>query len=822
MASGILVSHVVGKGKRCQVNLINDGNRFAKIKKGTPIGYIEEIYGVEDTNCDDEQHLDIKRGVLEANAKVPSAPPQVELQDLPPHLTDLYQRSIKHPSDTEQRQLKHVLLEYQDVFARHDLDLGCLTVVKHSIDTKDSAPVKHRMRRTPIGIQDLEQQHLDKILKAGVIQPSTSEWASAPVLVRKKDGTVRWCIDYRALNDRTIKDCFPLPIIEDCLDSLQGTTTFSTLDLASGYYQIELEPNDRKKTAFITRYGLFEHTRMGMGLCNAPATFQRAKKLVLRGLTWTQVLVYLDDVVVLGRSFDDGLRNLKAALDRFRKYTLKLKPKKCQLFQPEVEFLGKLVNANGISVAPSKIEAVRQWPVPKSKKEVMSYFGFLNYHRDHIDKFAETTACLYELAHQPGEVEWQQVHDEAFQKSKMALLSAPCLTYPNPHDKFVLDTDASDTCIGAVLSQLQDGRERVLCYASHVLLRPQRRYCTTRKELLAVVKFCRHFRHYLLDRRFILRTDHSSLVWLMRFKHIEGQLSRWLEELATYDMEIVHRPGKRHANADGMSRIPDTVAECDCYLAGKDPSTLPGGGCHYCSRAHQQWSRFEYDVDDVVPSAITSATPLVRIATVEGQDENHVISDLGPSALADSPSKTHCLDDTLPYMDGRPSTNWMGEYQPESLRLLQHEDKDLVPIFKWLNEDLEPSQSELRLHSRATRSLWLCKSCLKIIDGVLLYQFVGCSDRKLCLVVPSALQDEVLRYRHDIKTAGHLGEKKTLEKAKQSFLWYNMRKDCEEYVRTCAVCSQNKKAHVRPRAPLEQFHSGYPNGEGTFGHSGTV
>ena len=462
LTNGILISHVVGKGKRCQINLINDGNRFAKIKKGTPIGFIEEIDSIDDFLSDTEPPLDIKRGIIDSDNMVPPAPLQ-EDRDLPPHLTDLYQRSIGYLNFTEQKQLKHVLLEYQDVFACHDLDLGCLTTVKHRIDTKDSAPVKHRMRRTPIGFQDLEQQHLTKMLEAGVIQPSTSEWASAPVLVRKKDGTVRWCIDYRALNDRTIKDCFPLPIIEDCLDSLQGTTTFSTLDLASGYYQIELEPSDRKKTAFITKYGLFEHTRMGMGLCNAPATFQRAMQLVLRGLTWTQVLVYLDDVVVLGCGFEDGLRNLKAALDRFRKHTLKLKPKKCQLFQPEVEFLGKLVNANGISIAPSKIEAVRNWPVPSSKKEVMSYLGFLNYHRDHIDKFAETTACLYKLAHQLCEVEWLPVHEEAFQKSKTALLSAPRLTYPTPYDKFVLDTDLSDTCKGAVLSKLQDGREWVIC-----------------------------------------------------------------------------------------------------------------------------------------------------------------------------------------------------------------------------------------------------------------------------------------------------------------------------------------------------------------------
>ena len=312
--------------------------------------------------------------------------------------------------------------------------------------------MKQRMRRTPIGFQDLEEQHLKKMLDAKVIEPSISDWASAPVLVRKKDGTMRWCIDYRALNQRTVKDCFPLPIIEDCLDSLRGTVTFCTLDLASGYYQIELAPEDRKKTAFITRYGLYEHTRMGMGLCNAPATFQRAMQLVLRGLTWTQVLVYLDDVVVLGRSFDDGLCNLTAALQRFRHYTLKLKPKKCQLFHPQVEFLGKLVSAKGIAIAPSKTEAVKKWPTPNSKRDLMSYLGFLNYHRDHIENYAEITACLYELAHQKGEVQWQQEHDDAFQKSKQLLMSAPCLAYPNAEDKFILDTDASDRAIGAVLS----------------------------------------------------------------------------------------------------------------------------------------------------------------------------------------------------------------------------------------------------------------------------------------------------------------------------------------------------------------------------------
>lgn len=288
------------------------------------------------------------------------------------------------------------------MFAKHDLDLGCLSAIKHRIDTKDANPVKHKMRRTPLGFQHQEEEHLKKMLDAGIIQPSNSELASAPVLVKKKDENGRWCIDCRNLNSVTVNDSFPLPIIEDCLDTLQGTKFFSTLDMASGYYQVEIAEEDRKKTAFITRYGLFEHTRMGMGLCNAPATFQRAMQLVLRGLTWTQVLVYLDDVIVLGKDFADGLANVRTTLQRFREYSLKLKPKKCDLFRPETEFLGKVVSSSGIAIAPSRIEAVKAWPRPMNQNEVLAFLGFLNYHRDHLKDFASLSACLYDLGHTKG------------------------------------------------------------------------------------------------------------------------------------------------------------------------------------------------------------------------------------------------------------------------------------------------------------------------------------------------------------------------------------------------------------------------------------
>ena len=570
----ILISASIGRGPTGQVNVVNDSNHSVKLKQGKCIGKAETVEEILEHT---EIPTLIRQTKLESISK--------EVSELPAHLTELFEKSANHLNEEQKMKLKQTLIEFQDVFAKHDLDLGCLTTVTHKIDTGNSSPVKLKMRRTPIGFQEAEEKQLNKMLEAGVIRPSTSDWASVPVLIRKKDNSVRWCLDYRLLNSKTVKDRFPLPIIEDCLDTLQGNKFFNTLDLCSGYYQIKIEETDCKKTAFTTRYGLFEHTRMGMGLCNAPATFQRAMQLVLRGLLWTEVLVYIDDVIVLGKDFEEALQHLRHVFQRLRDHNLKLKPRKCELFQQEVLFLGKLVNEKGISIAPSKIEAVTNWPVPTNAKNLMSFLGFANYHRDHIKYFADLSFCLYELAHSTGEFLWLERHQEAFQNLKKALTSAPCLVYPMPEGEFILDTDASHNTIGAVLSQIQDGEVKVICYASHALLKPQRKYCTTRKELLAVVKFCRHFRHYLLGRRFTLRTDHNSLVWLMRFKHIEGQLARWLEELAQFDMEIIHRPGKFHGNADGMSRIPDTISECNCYEAGENLEKLPCGGCRYCTRA---------------------------------------------------------------------------------------------------------------------------------------------------------------------------------------------------------------------------------------------
>ena len=525
-----------------------------------------------------------------------------KIDTLPAHLHQLYSEALPRLDHQEVWKLYWVLMEYADVFAKDDLDIGTFQGLEHWIRTGTGRPRRQSMHRTPLGFEQEEKKVLNSMKEAGVIEPSQSEWASPPVLVRKKDQSWRYCIDFRYLNSVSIKDAYPLPLIEECIDALTGVEWFCALDMNSGYWQIPIAEEDRPKTAFITKYGLFQFLRMPFGLVNAPASFQRAMHVVLAGLIWEAVIVYLDDINVLGRTFEETLGNLKQVLERFRVYGLKLKPRKCALFRREVVFLGRLVNKNGVRMTDEHVKALQEWPVPKSRKDVEKFLGFINYHRRFLMGLAGKTQVLYGLTGPRAKWHWTNDHEVAFDTLKRAMVEAPVLALPNATDAYILDADASDVAVGAELSQVQDGVERPVAYSSKVLSAEQRRYCTTRKELLAVVVFTRQFRHYLLGRAFVVRTDHASLVWLLNFKNAGGQLARWMAELGQYDFTIEHRKGEKHSNADGLSRIPQKM-ECDCYVAGLVLDTLPCGGCSYCQRVRKQWEVFEEEVDDVVPIA---------------------------------------------------------------------------------------------------------------------------------------------------------------------------------------------------------------------------
>ena len=317
-----------------------------------------------------------------------------------------------------------------------------------------------------------------------------------------------------------------------------------------------MEESSQDYTAFRTPFGSFKWLRMPMGLTGSPQTFQCLVEKVLVGLTWKSCVPYLDDIIIFSSTPEEHLERLRLVFERFRAYNLKINPDNCDFFWMKLQFLGHIVSKDGLEVDPSKIEAVQKFPLPRSQPEVNSFLGFASYYRRFVPKFAEIARTLHKASETSTKFEGTPEAQDAFESLKLKLTSTPILVFPCLKEPFILYNDASQFAIGAALAQEQDGKERAICYDSKSLSKSQTKYSATRRELLALVTFTRHFRHYLLGQKFTIVTDHSALQWLHSFKDPDGITARWLEKLAPFDYEVRHRPDKSISCADGLSRIP--------------------------------------------------------------------------------------------------------------------------------------------------------------------------------------------------------------------------------------------------------------------------
>lgn len=666
-------------------------------------------------------------------------------------LEDLYNRCQEGLSAAEADKLRKLLQEYSEIFAAEGKPLGRTNLVQHEIHTGNHGPIKQRPRRAPLGQEDVIQKELDKMLKQGVISASHSAWASPVVLVKKKDGSVRFCIDYRQLNDITEKDAYPLPRVDDNLDALSGAKLFSTLDLASGYWQVGVDPKDQEKTAFCTRYGLYQWRVMPFGLCNAPSTFERLMERVLDGLQWKVALLYLDDVIVFSSDMEQHMERLRLVFDRIRGANLQLKPKKCHLFQEEVSFLGHRVSAKGVMTEEDKTKAVIEWPTPKTVKGVRSFLGLTGYYRRFVKNYADIAAPLIALTEKSASFIWGEKEQMAFDDLKTKLTTAPILGYPSRHEKFVLDTDASKCSIGAVLSQVQNGKEVVIAYGSRRMSKSERNYCVTRQELLAIVWFTEHFKHYLIGHKFLLRTDHGSLRWLFGFKEPEGQMARWLERLARFDFDIEHRAGSKHGNSDGLSRIP-----CE-------------GNCKTCMRGHE--------MSEGKPESIRVVRTSTRRQRGRTQRARRTV---GPPPTQNS---------------------WMEEIQK-----WQAEDPDLKIVGTWTER---PTWAEIVRERPEIKYYWSRWAQLQQRDGIWYYKWNESKDSIWKIIVPPAGQAEILREHHDDPMAGHFGIEKTLKRLRKSpYFWPKLRATVEKWCRECQLCARTKHVNLKARAPMKTVGAG--------------
>ena len=489
----------------------------------------------------------------------PMVAPSVETTEA---ILKLWQRSSDGLNPQQHHKLKCLLNDYRDIFAARDEDCRQTGLVQHTIETGSALPIRLRPHRLALSKRQAADEKIREMHAAGVIEPSDSPWAAPVVLVRKKDDTWRFCVDYRRLNAITKKDSYPLPRIDDALDHIAGSSWFSSLDLRSGYWQVELAPEARPKTAFTLGQGLWQFRVMPFGLCNAPATFERLMERVLADVPRSRCVVYLDDLLVHATDFDRALSNLGEVFTAIRRAGLRLNPAKCRLLSRETEFLGHVVSARGVATNPAKVAAVRDWPTPANVGELRSFLGLASYYRRFVRGFATIASPLHRLTDKGQPFTWDSNCAAAYTQLKTALTEAPVLAYPDAQQPFIVDTDASNVGVGAVLSQQGEDGERAVAYFSRALNKAEKNYCVTRRELLAVVLALRQFRPYLHGSHFLLRTDHASLTWLLNFKNPEGQVARWLEALQGYDFEIQHRAGRLHGNADALSRRPCVAVEC--------------------------------------------------------------------------------------------------------------------------------------------------------------------------------------------------------------------------------------------------------------------
>ena len=449
--------------------------------------------------------------------------------------------------------IEKLVLKNQDLFASKDSELGHTDTIKMQIDIGNNVPIKMKPYRTPIKNREVIDKAINEMLDADVIKRSRSPWSFPVVIVDKKDGSKRFCVDFRKLNQITKKNSYPLPLIDDILALLGKAKFFASLDLKSGYWQVAMDEKDKEKTAFACHKGLFEFNVMPFGLSNAPAVFQELMSVVLQGCN-DFATAYLDDIMVFSSTLEDHLEHLSIIFGKLRQHNLKLKLKKCSFLQLETNYLGFVISEKGIKPDEKKIEAIKSLPVPTCVREVRSFIGMCSYYRRFIPNFSQIAEPIIALTRKYAHFKWSDTHQRAFEYLKDSLTAVPLLVYPDSNKPYVLYTDSSDTCIGACLTQECDGY-----YLSHKLSRSQCQWSVVEKEAFAIHFALQKLDYYLHNSQFVIRTDHKPLKYLLESPMQNKKIQLWALSMSGYNCTIEYITGTTNTCADLLSRHPDNV-----------------------------------------------------------------------------------------------------------------------------------------------------------------------------------------------------------------------------------------------------------------------
>lgn len=664
-------------------------------------------------------------------------------------------------SAAEKSKLAALLDKHRTAFSQHDEDYGCTDTILHQIPTGDAAPIRQRYRQIPPNLYAEVRALIKQMLDADVIRPSSSPWSSPIVLVRKKDGSIRFCVDYRQLNHVTRKDSYPLPRVEEALASLKKARWYSTLDLASGYWQVKVDDQDKEKTAFTTPMGLFEFQRMPFGLCNGPATFQRLMESCLGEQNYQSLLIYLDDVIVFAADFETHLDRLDFVFSRLSAQGLKLRPDKCKLLRSSVHYLGHIVSESGIAPDPDKVTAVQHWKVPTSPTELRAFLGLAGYYRRFVSGFSQIAGPLHRLlgvhpmkkakARMSGPAwNWTEECQAAFVALKQALIQAPILAFADFNSPFLLYTDASHQGLGAVLSQSQDGQEKVIAYASRGLQGAERNdanYSSFKLELLALKwAITEKFHEYLLGSDFVVYTDNNPLAHLSTAR-LGAVEQRWVARLASYRFQVKHRSGKSNTNADALSRYPVGAAR---GREEQDGVEIPG---------------FQDVTVDVVHACLLGVCNRTSVET------------------EDTPQSDRAT--------------WIGEsWSAERWVQLQEKDHAISRVFSLLRTKRPLRAAERRRETPQVQCLLRQMPRLQLREGVLYRQIQDpkTSGGRSQLVLPQSQQHEAFTSCHE--HMGHFAAEKTFKTLQANYYWPKMFADIQKWCLECQQCTLRKKPHI--------------------------
>ena len=655
----------------------------------------------------------------------------------------------------EQRlEVMSLLQEYKDIFSHNDTDIGLVSSVTHRIDLMDERPFKQRHRRIPPAMYEEVKEHLQQLVSAGVIKKSHSPYASNIVLVRKHSGELRLCVDYRELNQKTVKDSYALPRIEELMDGLAGSKWFSVIDMKSGYHQIEIYPDHQPRTAFTAGpLGFWEYCRMPFGLSNSPATYQRVMEECLDGLNHSICHIYLDDVIIVGSTFEQHQDNIKRVFQRLRECGMKLSGKKCKFFRKEVKYIGHIVSAEGIRADPAKIEKIASWPVPKNQDTLRSFIGFTSYYRRYIRHYASIARPLNRLlvseykSLKGGKAapvkpwEWGQEQQQAFALLKEKLMSPPILAYPDFNSPFSLHVDASGSGLGAILYQNQGGQDRVIAYASRGLSPAEKNYSTYRLEFLALKWAVTHkFHDYLYGASFIVYSDNNPLTYVLSSAKLDATGHRWLAALANYNFSVKYKPGVKNVDADILSRLPGVQEN------GTDEQEK------------------EISIESVTAICAMGTQVVTYVDTICNSIQ--VIED-----SLDIPSNPH---------------HW---------RQAQRADASIGSLIQHVQKKMKPKSvpgDEMFLFAKEFDKMVFQR-------GVLYRQLDLDGEKRLQLVLPKEYRTHALKGVHD--DIGHLGRDRALDLLRSRFYWPRMSRELDDWLKNCERCLR-RKTSTNIKAPL--------------------